>query len=128
MKIIRKTKSLETIVNIFNNSNKAISVVDLVQLLKNEMNKTTVYRILDKLEEEGFVHSFLALDGLKRYAKCQGCSSELHIDTHPHFQCQKCGKLDCLSEEISIPPISSRQVDFAQILLVGLCDTCISKP
>jgi Fur family ferric uptake transcriptional regulator len=126
MKIVRKTKSVEILIDAFKNSHNAFSVVDLINRFKKEMNKTTIYRILDKLEQDGVVHSFLGIDGLKWYAKCQNCSSHHHIDAHPHFQCQICGVLDCLSTDITIPPIQNRQIDFAQILLVGKCEKCLS--
>ncbi len=126
MKIVRKTKSVETIIKTFKNSSNAFSVVDLVNRYKKEMNKTTIYRILDKLEQDGVVHSFLGIDGLKWYAKCNDCSHQHHADTHPHFQCQLCGKLDCLDTDISIPTIPNRKIDFAQVLLVGRCDDCYS--
>jgi Fur family ferric uptake transcriptional regulator len=106
MKIVRKTKSVEILIDAFKNSHNAFSVVDL--------------------EQDGVVHSFLGIDGLKWYAKCQNCSSHHHIDAHPHFQCQICGVLDCLSTDITIPPIQNRQIDFAQILLVGKCEKCLS--
>ena len=125
MKIVRKTKSLETLLSTFNNSSSAFSVVDLVDRYKEQMNKTTIYRILEKLEQDGVVHSFLGIDGLKWYAKCNACSHDHHVDTHPHFQCQLCGKLDCLETEISIPSVPNRRVNFAQILLVGRCEDCL---
>ncbi|MDG1476498.1 MAG: transcriptional repressor [Vicingaceae bacterium] len=126
MKIVRKTKSVEILNDVFKSSSNAFSVVDLIDRFKEDMNKTTIYRILDKLEQDGVVHSFLGIDGLKWYAKCHDCSSHSHFDTHPHFQCQKCGKLDCLSTNITIPSIPNREIDFAQVLLVGKCDKCIA--
>ncbi len=126
MKIVRKTKSVEILIEEFKRSNSAFSVVDLINRFKNNMNKTTIYRILDKLEQDGVVHSFLGIDGLKWYAKCKDCSSHVHIDAHPHFQCNICGKLDCLSIDITIPNIPDRKIDFAQILLVGKCENCIN--
>lgn len=126
MKIVRKTKSVELLMDVFKNTPNAISVVDLIDRYKKQMNKTTVYRILDKLEHDGIVHSFLGIDGLKWYAKCQSCSSHHHFDTHPHFQCQDCGKLDCLSTDITIPLIPGREIEFAQVLLVGKCEQCLS--
>lgn len=126
MSIIRRTKSVDRLTEVFKSSNNAFSVVDLVDRFKKEMNKTTIYRILDKLEKDGLVHSFLGIDGLKWYAKCNHCSSQHHFDTHPHFQCQKCGRLDCLKSEIVIPPIPNRKLNFAQVLLVGECENCIS--
>lgn len=126
MKIVRKTKSVEILLDVFKNTRNAVSVVDLINRYKTQMNKTTIYRILDKLEHDGVVHSFLGVDGLKWYAKCQSCSSHHHFDTHPHFQCQDCGNLDCLNVNITIPSIPNRKIDFAQVLLVGRCDKCLS--
>lgn len=124
MKVVRKTKSVKLLIDTFENSSNAISVVSLIERFKKEMNKTTIYRILDRLEEDGIVHSFIGLDGLKWYAKCNNCSSHHHIDAHPHFQCQDCGQLDCLDADITIPAIPNRKIDFAQVLLVGKCEQC----
>ena len=69
MPISRKTKTVKMILDLFGETNNAISIVDLVSTFRNKMNKTTVYRILNRLEESGILHSFLDKDGLKRYAK-----------------------------------------------------------
>ena len=45
MAISRKTKTVKLILELFENTNNAISVVDLVSIFKEKMNKTTVYRI-----------------------------------------------------------------------------------
>jgi len=124
MAIHRKTKSVELLLNTFNKSTNAISVVNLIQRFSDKMNKTTIYRILDKFEQDGIVHSFIGVDGLTWYAKCHDCTSHNHVDTHPHFQCQDCGQLDCITAEITIPTIPNRKIDFAQILLVGKCEKC----
>ena len=58
MSISRKTKPVKLILDTFNNNDYAISVVDLVSIFKNKMNKTTVYRILNRLEESNILHSF----------------------------------------------------------------------
>ena len=126
MAIKRQTATVKLLWEQFEESRDALSVVYLVKHLKVAMNKSTVYRILDRMEESGKLHSFIGKNGLKWYAKCQDCSSHHHIDTHPHFQCQSCGNLDCLQTEITIPSIQNRQIDFAQILLVGKCEKCLS--
>ena len=127
MSVVRKTKSVETITGIFQKTENALSVVELVEQLKNQMNKTTVYRILERLENEGFVHSFTDGKGLTWYAKCQDCSKHQHKDTHPHFQCKQCGKVECLNEEISLPSFPNHQVDKAEILLFGQCEECANN-
>ncbi len=49
MGIIRKTIAVTTVLQIFEDKNEAKSVVNLIALLKDEMNKTTVYRISDRI-------------------------------------------------------------------------------
>ncbi|MBO6517739.1 MAG: transcriptional repressor [Bacteroidia bacterium] len=126
MGIVRQTASVRSLWNIFEQGQDAISVVELVKQLKHSMNKTTVYRILDRLEQEGKLHSFNGSDGLRWYAKCHDCSAEKHLDTHPHFQCNECGKVECLSLNIPIPNHLNHQIDQAQILLLGQCDACLA--
>ena len=69
----------------------------------SKLNKTTIYRVLDKLEQDGILHSFLGNNGLKWYAKCTGCSASEHKDVHPHFQCLDCGKMDCIPTNVTLP-------------------------
>ena len=108
MGIIRKTKSVEALLALFEQSKSAISVVDLVERFKGKANKSTIYRILERFENEGLVHAFKGQDGLTWYAKCfSDCAGGHHNDFHPHFQCQECGKVECLSVSISLPEIST---------------------
>ena len=127
MAIIRQTKSVKALLNAFEQSDDAISVVELVKQVKQKMNKTTVYRILDRLEDDGKLHSFMGTDGLKWYAKCDhSCSAEHHVDSHPHFQCRDCGKTSCLSIDVSIPSVPNYKIESAELLLIGQCDNCLS--
>ncbi|MCG1036820.1 Fur family transcriptional regulator [Polaribacter sargassicola] len=124
MGIIRKTKSVEILLNQFKNSSEAISAKQLIEQLDTQFNKTTIYRVLDKLEDDGVLHSFLGKEGLKWYAKCNGCTTSEHKDVHPHFQCLSCGKVDCLSVTVNIPKIDKRKVFVSQVLIQGKCETC----
>lgn len=127
MGVVRKTKSVRTILEIFNNTNQAISVVDLIERLEDQMNKTTIYRILERLEEDAVLHSFLGHEGMKWYARCHECTSHEHQDIHPHFQCLECGKVDCVEIEVSIPMIPDRQILVSSVLLQGKCDDCLVR-
>ena len=126
MGVLRKTKSVKIVLNEFAQNSSATSVITLIDRLKSLMNKTTVYRILEKLEDDGILHSFLAKDGLKWYAKCRGCSSTTHHDVHPHFQCLECGKVDCLKTNFIVPEIANRKVEVSHVLLQGKCEECYS--
>jgi Fur family ferric uptake transcriptional regulator len=125
MGVVRKTKSVNLLLNAFEQSESALSVVQLVDNLSDHMNKTTVYRILDRLEQEGMVHSFYGKDGLKWYAKCSQCTSHEHSGHHPHLQCKDCGVVELVPVEIPIPNIPNIQIDSAEIMFTGTCSNCL---
>lgn len=124
MGVIRKTKAVEVLLNEFNNSSTAISAKKLIEELDSTFNKTTIYRVLDKLEDDGILHSFLGKEGLKWYAKCNGCTASEHADLHPHFQCLSCGKVECLTVSVTLPKIPNKKIETSQLLLQGKCEAC----
>ncbi len=126
MRNIRNTKSVNIILDAFSNSGNALSVVELVKRFQSDMNKTTVYRILERLEGAGILHSFSGANGLKWFAKSQGVDRSNHSDNHSHFQCQKCGKAVCLPVDIAIPAVARHRVDSVNVILTGQCEDCLS--
>ena len=122
MSITRKTKSVEQVLNTFKDLN-AISIVELVDKFKHEMNKTTVYRILDRLEKSNILHSFIDNEGLKRYAKNENYQS---FSNHPHFLCEDCGESSCLEIEMNVPSLPRYKIKNSEQLLIGQCEKCFS--
>ena len=127
MGIIRKTESIGVLLAEFRNDSGAISAIDLIKRLAEKLNKTTVYRVLDRLEDDGVLHSFLGKNGIKWYAKCTSCSHAEHLDTHPHFQCLSCGNVDCLKVDVHIPKIPNREILASQVLIQGKCEACFAS-
>ena len=141
MSVIRKTKTVKFILEQFNKNDEAISVVELVNKFKSKMDKTTVYRILDRLEDSDMLHSFIDNDGLKRYAKCgtdaclsddseidmcvENSNSNNEMKIHPHFLCNDCGISLCLPVKIIVPEIPNYKVESAEQLLTGKCENCL---
>ncbi len=125
MTISRKTKTVKLLLDLFHQTNNAISVVELVSTFSSEMNKTTVYRILKKLEDSGVLHSFLDKDGLKRYARGdQRSASPKKPIPHPHFLCEECGISSCLPIKISKPSIPNYIINSSEQLYLGQCEDC----
>lgn len=125
MGTFRKTKSVMAMLQAFEQCKTAISTLDLVERFDNQMNKSTVYRILDRLEGDGTLHSFIGNNGIKWYA-LQDASQTKELGLHPHFQCTDCGKTECLPINISIPDVKKYSIESASILLVGKCEKCAS--
>ena len=124
MGIIRKTQSLDRLLKEFENEVSAISVIELIKRLDSQMNKTTIYRVLDKLEDDAVLHSFLDKKGIKWYAKCGDCTKSKHLDVHPHFECVDCGKIDCVTLELNFPKIPGREIFSSHISIQGRCELC----
>ena len=126
MGVVRKTKHLEKVLHVFRQSSDALSAGMVLDVLDNEINKSTVYRMLQKLEDDGVLHSFLTIDQIRFYALCTGCSSDRHVDSHAHFQCTSCKRVSCVSEEIVLPTPGRSRITSAQVLLTGQCESCLS--
>ena len=114
MSVIRKTKTVKLILKEFNDNKEAISAIKLIEKFKGNMDKTTVYRILDRLEDSEILHSFIDNDGYRRYAKNESqlnTSSELGI--HPHFLCE-------IAEHLHVFQLQYQFPIFLNILLMWM--------
>ena len=124
MSIFKKTKSVTLILDSFNEK-EALSIIELVDKFANKMNKTTVYRILERLEEASILHSFVDQNGLKRYAKNNKNLDSSNTDSnHSHFLCEDCGISLCVPIEMNLPKISNFTVKNSEHLLTGHCNNC----
>ena len=91
------------------------------------MNKTTVYRILERLEKSNIIHSFNDKQGKKKYAKNNIITdNSKNSKQHSHFECQDCGLTSCIEISISIPIIPNHQIKDSEHLFIGQCKDCLS--
>ena len=93
-----------------------------------EVNKTTVYRNLDRLTKEGLLtkHKSAVNDGFIY----QSSEAESHCHEHIHFQCCKCGSLIHLSDKNTMDYIKAisdsmgLEIDIDSSSLNGICPKC----
>ena len=121
MSIKRKTKTVSLILKVFEKRNEAKSAKELVQKFNKIMDKTTVYRILERLEESNMLHSFIGQDGLKRYARGNKNKEKIH----PHFLCQDCGISSCLPIKLTVPSIPDYLIHNTEQTFIGKCNNCL---
>ena len=123
----RNTKTVKLILDAFKKNDNPILISDLVSTFKQKMNKTTVYRILNRLEDSNILHSFVDKDGLKRYAKdIQKDSMSKDYKIHSHFICDDCGISSCLPIQIPTPSINNYKINSSEHLFIGQCGDCHS--
>ena len=90
---MRQTPLLKAVLALLEKSRKPLCVPDLQQLLVAQNlkpNKTTLYRMLEKLTQDRTVEALL-LDPKAVYY-------ELKTHHHHHFRCQVCDAIKCIAD------------------------------
>lgn len=124
MKQVRNTKSKTEIVNLINASDVALSHAEIQSALNGLCDRVTIYRVLERLSEEGMVHKIVNVDGVVKYAKCHNCNSN-HNHDHIHFSCETCKKVICIENVLPKIQLPEKFVihDY-NFVLSGICPEC----
>ncbi len=125
---ISKTKFRTDLLNLFYESNKSLSIEDIMKIFSNSINKVTIYRALEHFENKGLIHRVPDKDNLKRYSLCRNneCSATSHNHNHGHFICYACNQTFCL-EEMGSPEITCLKgfyVHELKLTAEGYCQDC----
>lgn len=130
MKTTRTTIARTTIYDLIKKSDNALSHTDIQKVVGDLCNRVTIYRILDRLIEEGEIHKIVNIDGVIKYAACtHHCESHApHHHNHIHFSCVKCQSVTCLENVEPVFKIPANYiVQEAHFTLSGLCPDCSKK-
>ncbi len=124
MKRTRNTTARTEILQLINQSDVALSHAEIQAILDGLCDRVTIYRVLDRLTEEGLVHKIVNTDGVVKYAQCHTCTDG-HHHNHIHFSCQKCKSVTCLEDvEPSFQLPKQYTVTEMNFTLAGLCPLC----
>jgi len=99
---LKKTKGLVSVQNIYDS-------------LRHKLDKVTVYRVLNILEEVGVV--------FKEYNNKEAFYY-LANKQHHHIICQKCGKSQCIPCNHIFNNIKNFSQVKHQLVLTGICNKC----
>jgi len=127
MKITRNTVAKTEIKKLIHSSDVALSHTEIQAALNDLCDRVTIYRVLDRLVEEGSVHRIVNVDGVIKYAECHDCEKQ-HHHNHVHFSCEKCKSVTCLEDvEPTFKLPKQYQVKEVNFTLSGLCPKCSSS-
>ncbi len=113
------------------NGNHTVTVTDIDAYLKecdSEVNITTIYRYLDKLEKEGSVIKYVAEKGSQ--ATYQYVESGHNCEGHLHLKCVKCGgviHLECAFMHEIAEHVSKEhgfELQCKNSIVYGVCKEC----
>ena len=125
---MKNTPLFQSVCKILSGQKKPFSVPEIQTLLARQNlnpNKTTLYRMLEKMVESGAVEAIL-LDSKTTFY-------EIKSHHHHHFRCQKCDQIQCLSDpqlEHQIHQLQSQMakrgfaVENHHFSLSGKCKMC----
>ncbi len=123
----RTTSSTTAVLELLRAADGALSHEMIESRLTTPVNRSTVYRILNRFVEDGVVHRVVAADGRQYFAPCAGCEPKRHAHDHPHFHCISCELVECLSEQMEISlPQGYRSAEI-NATVSGYCSVCNSK-
>jgi len=125
MKLTPQRRLILDVIHDSNDHLTAKEILDYVQARVSGVNKSTIYRTLELLEELGCVFKSELGDRFIYHHAEEG--------HHNHLVCRDCGgSIDC-NEDIFLPvelELNKRygfQVNFTHIVINGLCNNCKGK-
>ena len=120
----RNTGSKEAVLAVLTNSKKAMSQDAIVSKLDVEVDRATIYRILNRFCEDGILHRIVADDGKQYFALCVKCDQQTIPDNHFHFRCIKCETIECMPMEVQFSVPRKYKVQRMNCVLIGICKDC----
>lgn len=127
MKQTRNTIAKSKIISMLQASEVALSHAEIEAAIDIEVNRVTIYRILERLIEEGTIHKVVNTDGAMKFALCHNCSVT-HHHNHIHFSCVECKEVTCLEDVVPSFKLSKQyEVIDVNFMLSGRCPDCTAK-
>ncbi len=120
----RNTEKQNLVKRVLSETKYAMSAEDIMAAIPIKINKTTIYRILNRFEEKGTVHFVTGKNGKAYYALCDNCGTSHKIHNHIHFECKECKEVTCQPNTLQIPNLEGFMIQEAQLLIIGICNKC----
>ncbi|PKB42522.1 Fur family ferric uptake transcriptional regulator [Cellulophaga sp. RHA19] len=124
MKKRRNTETKDAVLKVLENAGKALSRDAIEQKISIDINRATVYRVLNRFCEDGVLHKVVAEDGKQYFAICLNCEEKLLQEQHFHFKCTKCDTIECLHIAVNFTAPTGYAVEGVNCIVTGVCKDC----
>lgn len=125
------TANRHRVLEVIGNNSSPLSAQQIFDTLSRtvNINRVTVYRILDLLVDKGLVDR---INGGGR-SFVYGLAPNENHPAHPHFFCRSCGHLECLNPQSLNVDLQPMQRTFAglikniEVRVDGVCKNCLAR-
>lgn len=118
---VRATSARLKVLAVLLEAGRPLTHAEVQPLLEPQMDRVTLYRVLDWLEAIGITHRINAADRTTRFS----VSHAPHC--HAHFQCQRCGRIYCLNFQATFSTAdlpSGFVAEAVDVNVTGVCAAC----
>ncbi|MFD3001270.1 Fur family transcriptional regulator [Pontibacter toksunensis] len=120
----RNTPTKEAVLSVLAASAKALSQDAIEQKINIDIDRATVYRVLNRFCEDGIIHKIVAEDGKQYFAVCTKCDEKKFADHHFHFRCKSCQTIECMPMAVHFSAPEGYHVENVNCVLTGVCKDC----
>ncbi|GAB7256874.1 transcriptional repressor [uncultured Polaribacter sp.] len=120
----RSTPTKQAVLEVITRTGKAMSQDAIEKKIDIDINRATIYRVLNRFCDDGVLHKVVAEDGKQYFALCKECESEKKEIHHFHFRCVNCETIECLPDEVNFTVPKDYQLQNANCVLTGICKEC----
>lgn len=120
----RNTPTKEAVLAILTASGKAMSQDAIEQKIDIDIDRATIYRVLNRFCEDNILHRILGDDGKQYFALCIKCDEKDTSLHHFHFRCTNCQTIECLSIPVHFSIPNGYSLESFNCVLTGVCKDC----
>ena len=120
----RNTPTKQAVLELLIESGKAMSQEAIEKKITKDINRATIYRVLNRFCEDEVLHKIVAEDGKQYFAICVNCDDKVLSGHHFHFRCVECESIECLPIAVEFAISEGYQVDNVNCVLSGTCKEC----
>jgi Fur family ferric uptake transcriptional regulator len=132
---LRRTPVRMGVLKVLAGGHRPLDAAEIIAKLPSDIDRVTVYRTLNTFVRKRLIHRVRGEDRSWRYAAgAQSTSPRAVKHQHPHFVCDDCGDVQCLSDSQipgnfvkSMKIESDYRVDYPEVVLHGSCPKCHGK-
>lgn len=120
----RNTPSKEAVLNLLKDAGKAMSHDAIEKQIVVDIDRATIYRVLNSFCTDGLVHRIVAEDGKQYFAVWNKYEDKQEADYHFYFRCMACQTIECLPETVHFSTLLGYTVNSVNCVITGTCKDC----